>query len=358
MVVIFGVYKFSFFITRKLIVAREKWQEETREKFLKYTRRGLKILFVILSSFVIGNFMGEEMVRYLTGFWKIVGTPFYEAGSSRISIVTVLLTIPVFMASSWLAKKVKVFLEKSVLNSLNIQASSKFSISKLGKLGSMVIFIIVGLSFIGIDFSAIVVILGVLGIGVGFGLQGIVANFFSGLVMFFERPVKEGDRIIINGVEGDVYKIRMLSTVVTTLNNESIFVPNAQLMGSHIHNYSYQNPKIIIVNKIDVSYDTDIEEAMKVLVRIGELNPYSMPKPEPEVRLNNFGDSGITLELRTWIHFANNKYKALSWTNLHIWKSFKEHHITIPYPQIDLHVKEPGNQPPLLQGKASGDKAP
>jgi potassium-dependent mechanosensitive channel len=131
-----------------------------------------------------------------------------------------------------------------------------------------------GLSIIGIDLSALTVIFGVLGIGLGFGLQNVVSNFFSGLIIIITRPVKEGDRILVNGIEGTILQIRILATVINTLTNESIIVPNSKLVQESVHNFSFYDPSIIIKNDIGVSYSSDVDQVLSVLQGVAEGNPF------------------------------------------------------------------------------------
>jgi len=160
-------------------------------------------------------------------------------------------------------------------------------------------------------------------------------------LIFFERPIKEGDRILVNELEGDVIQIKLRSTVINTLTNETIIVPNSQLVGNSIHNYSYHDRRIVIVNNVQVSYSTNLDRAMDVLAEVAVRNPSSLKVPKPIVRIVAFRDSGIEIALWTWIDEATYKLAALSWTNLEIWRAFKSAGIVIPFPQVDLHVKEP-----------------
>jgi small-conductance mechanosensitive channel len=203
----------------------------------------------------------------------------------------------------------------------------------------MVLVLLIGLSIIGINLSALTVIFGVLGIGLGFGLQNVVSNFFSGLVIIVARPVKEGDRILVNGLEGDIVQIRMISTVINTITNENIIIPNSHLVGEVVHNLSYNNPSIIIRNDIGVAYASDVDQVLEVLKGVAQENPFRIPSTEPFVRLKEFGDSSINFAVFTWIGSNRDKYEAHHWTNVEIWRALKEHGIEIPFPQRDVHMR-------------------
>ncbi|MBN2532293.1 MAG: mechanosensitive ion channel [Spirochaetales bacterium] len=339
---VFGIYilyKLLFFLVKDLILKPLKITIDTKNKIRIIIKRILRIILFFGFLLIIINFLGKEILKYITSIWEVLSTPFFTSGSTRISIVTLIFTIPVFFIASLISKKTKKIIDASLLKQFILDPSTKFSISNLIRYGLFTLCILLGLTIIGIDLSSIAVLFGVLGIGVGFGLQGVVANFFSGLVIFFERPIKEGDRIIISGIEGTVSRIRILSTVVDTLTNETIFIPNEKLIGNSIHNNSYKNPNIIVVNSVQVSYSSDLEQVQEILLSIARDNPYAIPRPVPEFRLIAFQDHGIEVEIRTWIRLAENKQVSLAWTNMQIWKKFKEYHIEIPFHQLDLHIK-------------------
>jgi potassium efflux system protein len=328
-------------VVRRLILRRFKIPEESRRTAYRRTRLALNIVVYVLLAFIVMSFFGAEIGTYLSRIWEVLTTPFTTAGSSRISIITILLAIPVFFVASWVSKLAKRFIDSALLSRVTINDAVRFTISNLLRYGILVLAILIGLSFIGINLSSLTVLFGVLGIGVGFGLQNIVANYVAGLVIFFERPVKEGDRIVVEGVVGDVVQIRLRSTVINTLTNETIIVPNSQLVSNPVHNYSHEDKRIVVESTVQVSYGTDLDRAIEVLEEVGARNPYAITDPPPKVLVLAFQDSGIALALWTWIGVATNKLVASSWSNLEIWRAFRKAGIVIPFPQVDLHVIEP-----------------
>jgi potassium efflux system protein len=341
LVLLFVVARVLLLILRRVILKRLKIPEEKKKKIYRYTRLVLRIVVVIVLLFILFSFFGAEIGKFLVQVWSILTTPFTSAGSSRISVITILLAIPIVYLASWVSKVTRRFLDATVLQQLTISDASRFTISSLVRYGVLILAILIGLSIIGINLSSLAVVIGALGIGIGFGLQNIVANYVAGLVIFFERPLKEGDRILVNGLEGDVVQIKLRSTVINTLTNETIIVPNSQLVGNSIHNYSYNDRRIVIVNKVQVSYSTDLDQALKVVLEVASRNPFSLAEPAAGARVSAFQDSGIELVLWTWIEEATNKLAAVAWNNLEIWRAFKQSGIVIPFPQVDLHVKEP-----------------
>jgi len=340
LVLLFVVARILLVLFRRVVLKRLKIPEENKDEIYRYVRLVLRIVVVIVFLFILFSFFGAEIGSFLARVWGVLTTPFTSAGSSRISVITILLAIPVVYLASWVSKLTRRFLDATVLRQLTISDASRFTISSLVRYGVLVLAILIGLSIIGINLSSLAVVIGALGIGIGFGLQNVVANYVAGLVIFFERPLKEGDRILVNGLEGDVVQIKLRSTVINTLPNETIIVPNGQLVGNSIHNYSYDDKRIVIVNNVQVSYSTDLDQVQKVLLGVAAKNPYALKKPAPGVRIVAFQDSGIQVALWTSIGDATSKLAALSWTNLEIWRAFKNAGIVIPFPQVDLHVKE------------------
>ena len=340
LVLLFVVARVLLLLIRRVILKRIKIPEENKDKIYRYIRLVLRIVVFIVLLFILFSFFGAEIGSFLSRVWGALSTPFTSAGSSRISVITILLAIPIVYLGSWVSKLTRRFLDATVVQQLTISDASRFTISSLVRYGVLVLAILVGLSIIGINLSSLAVVIGALGIGIGFGLQNVVANYVAGLVILFERPLKEGDRILVSGMEGDVVQIKLRSTVINTLTNETIIVPNSQLVGNSIHNYSYHDKRIVIVNNVQVSYSTDLDQGQKVLLGVAAKNPYALKKPPPSVRIVAFQDSGIQLALWTSIAEATDKLAALSWTNLEIWRAFKKANIVIPFPQVDLHVKE------------------
>lgn len=325
--------------SRKLLV-RLAVSRKARHSIASWGRgigRGLFALFAVLLA---ASILGAEMQRFLAAAFGFLNQPIYSSGNTRISLLTLLLAIPIIYAASWLSRALRTQIDRTVLSRMAMDHARRFSVSNLLRYVFLVIFALFGLSFIGIDLSSLVVIFGVLGVGIGFGLQNVVANFFAGLVIFVSRPIKVGDRILVNGNEGDVVQIRLIASIINTLTNETLIIPNAQIVGNPVHNYSYEDRRIILVNSVQVSYGADLEQVTSVLTQVGSVNPYRVSDRPSVVLVRSFDNSGITVELRTWIQNAQDKMTAHSWTNFEIWKSFKQNAIEIPFPQLDLHMKD------------------
>jgi potassium efflux system protein len=336
---VFIVIRVIRFITIRIIIKRLSLREKTVLRVRRYLKN-ISWFIVIVSCFlIVGIYFNFTIPQYINDILAVFQKPFFTAGGTQISIITLLLIIPIIYFAHLVSKKLKNLMDNRLLKRLKIDKSAKFGVSSLFRYLAFILSTLIGLSLIGIDLSALAVVIGVMGIGIGFGLQNLVANFFAGLVIMVERPLQEGDRVMVGGIEGDILKIRLRSTVINTLTNETLIVPNSDLVDHQIHNYSYKTPEIIIINRVQVSYGSDLERAGHILEAIAGRNPFALTGNPPRIFIREFQDSGIQVELWTWINNPIHKIEAQSWTNLQIWKDFKEQNITIPFPQLDLHLK-------------------
>ena len=328
-----------------------KVKEKISANIFIWCRRVLRIAaFFALIAF-IGSLLGTELANYMGKFIKLLNDPFFETGNTKISIITLLMLIPVFSIASWAGKYTRVVLEKSFVSNLGLDEAKKFSIGSITRYVVMTIIFLLGLTVIGIDLSALGVLFGVLGIGLGFGLQGIVSNFFAGLILISTGPIKEQDRILVNGHEGTVVHIKLFSTIVSTLTHENLIIPNSQLIENTVHNYSFDDRRIVIITKISVSYDSDLDRVLEVMEETVSFSKLIIKIPRPIARVDSFDDSGITMKLITWIGDISHKYEFMGWINLELWRAFKKEGIEIPYPQMDLYIKNENLQVPTVKSE-------
>jgi len=202
-------------------------------------------------------------------------------------------------------------------------------------LGSFVI-----LQTAGIDLSALLLVAGGLGIGIGFGLQNAISNFTSGLIILFERPVKVGDRIDVGGVTGDVTNISLRATTIRTNDNIYILVPNSEFTDSRVTNWTYSDRDIRISAPVGVSYSSDAVKVKEILLLVAAEEPGVLKTPEPEVLFEEYGDSSLNFNLLVWTReFITRPAVLRSNLNFAIQKKFREHGIEIPFPQRDLHIR-------------------
>jgi small-conductance mechanosensitive channel len=202
-----------------------------------------------------------------------------------------------------------------------------------------VVGIFIALEFLGIDLTALTVVAGALGVGIGFGLQSVVSNFVSGLVLLMEQPIRIRDRVTVENVEGNVADIHFRSTTIVTNDNISIIVPNSQFINQTVINWSHGDPRIRIHVPVGVAYGSDVELVTNTLQEVAAQTEGVLSQPAPEVRFNEFGDSSLNFELLVWSDNPPGHLQLRSRLNYAIDAAFRRNDIQIPFPQRDVHVK-------------------
>ncbi len=203
--------------------------------------------------------------------------------------------------------------------------------------------ILIGLGVAGLDFSNLAIVAGALSVGVGFGLQNIVNNFVSGLILLFERPIKTGDWIVVGNTEGYVRRIRIRSTRIQTFDRADVIVPNSELIASQVTNKMLNDARGRISVFVGVAYGSDTEKVRDILVGIANDHPRAITNgsmPKPYALFRGFGDSSLDFELRLFIHNIDDRLRVTSDINFAIDKAFRAAGIEIPFPQRDLHVRD------------------
>lgn len=249
-----------------------------------------------------------------------------------VAIVAILLSL----LASRLVRKV---LRRRVFTRLDLDKGLEYAFLRFVHYLILIVGIYIGLKTINVPLGALVGLFAVIGVGIGFGLQNIASNFISGIILLLERPVKVGDRLQVNDVWGDVTRINLRTTVITTPDNIVIIVPNSKLLENNVTNYSYGERKIRLRIPVGIAYGSDVEKAMIVLLNVAREHDGVLKSPEPKVWFREFGDSSLNFELLCWIEDASSKFDITSDLNRAIDHQFREEGIEIPFPQRDLHLR-------------------
>jgi len=240
----------------------------------------------------------------------------------------------------YLTGKIRQWITDRVLARANVDIGVRQAVGSIIRYGFIAVGFAIILQTAGIDLSALTVLAGALGIGVGFGLQNIANNFISGLIILFERPIKVGDRIDVGGVSGDVVEISPRATTVVTNDNIAVIVPNSEFISSRVTNWSYTNRDVRLNFPIGVSYKSDAEQVRRALLEVASAHAGVLTQPPPDVLLEEFGDSSINFKLRVWTRrYTTTPGVLRSELNYAILKKFHEENIEIPFPQRDLHIR-------------------
>ena len=240
----------------------------------------------------------------------------------------------------WLANMAANLLERRIKKLPNITPSMQVLFSKLMKILLVIIAVFVAVNSVGIDLTALAVFGGALGVGIGFGLQKIVGNFISGIILLMDRSIKPGDTIGVAGTYGSIQSLGARYVSVITRDGIEHLIPNEELIVSRVENWSFSGKRVRLRCPVGVSYGADIHQAIALCVEATEGQERIVDSPKPVCLLKGFGDSSVDLELRFWIRDPNNGVSNIkSAVMLRVWDLFHEHGIEIPFPQRDLHLR-------------------
>lgn len=272
----------------------------------------------------------------------VFNKPLFELGSKWISLATMVELMVIITIVVVLSRLVRHLLRTRVLARTKLDLGQQYAIARIASYVVLVIGLLIGVETVGVNLSSLAVIAGALGVGIGFGLQNIVSNFVSGLIILAERPIQIGDRVDLgNNTVGKVMRIGARATHVLTNDNIMIIVPNAEFVTNRAVNWTHIDPRVRLRINVGVSYSSDPHLVEKLLLEIAEGNPNVLKNPTPAVVFKEFGESSLNFELRVWAgDMAHRPGTLESQLNFAIWDKFKQHGIEVPFAQRDLHLKE------------------
>jgi len=301
-------------------------------------------LLFLLQVVVVG-----AALLYLSVVWNLaesIGQAWHAVvglgvtvGSTRFTVGRLLLAglaVYLAVAASWILRSL---LDRAVFEHRRFDRGVRDSIATLLHYTLVVIGVFAALSLFGVDLSSLALIAGALSVGIGFGLQNVVNNFVSGLILLFERPVRVGDVVVVGDEQGTITKIGMRSTVLTTFNGAELIVPNADLISEKVVNWTLSTPRARLVLPVSAAYGTDPERVIQVLEEVGKGYSLALDDPPPMAIFTGFGDSSLDFELRVWLEAFEQQLQARSDLAAAITRRFAAEGLEIPFPQRDLHLR-------------------
>ncbi len=264
---------------------------------------------------------------------------FFEEGRYTTPIKIIVALIVLFL-SFFIAQYTKKLLEEKAFYRLRLERGLKNTLSTLARYIVIGIAVLIGLGIAGIPLRNLAFFAGAFGIGIGFGMQNIIGNFVSGIILLFERPMRVGDVIALeDGTLGTIEKISARSTTINTPDEITITVPNSKFIEGRITNWTHPLTRLRGFVKVHVAYGSDTSLVKKCLLEIAKQNTNVRVYPEPFVRFAEFGDSALKFELYFWADDPGKRWFTMSELNFAIDEIFKKNHIRITYPQRDIHIR-------------------
>ena len=275
----------------------------------------------------------------LEGAMKGVLALGFNLGTKRISVGLLIVSAAILYGSflaSWVLEKL---LMDQVLFKSRMETGVRHSIARLFHYVIIFAGFLFALSTLGFEVTQFTIMLSALGVGIGFGLQGIVNNFICGLILLFERPVRVGDYIEFDGKWAEIERIGLRATTVQTFDQADVIIPNADLINNPVTNWTLSNRRVRLSISVGVAYGSDVSLVMKTLMACANAHSKVAKTPMPQVLFLNFGESSLDFELRAWVWDAGERLTATSELHQEIERKFREAKIEIAFPQLDLHLR-------------------
>ncbi|UCH85270.1 MAG: mechanosensitive ion channel [Candidatus Latescibacterota bacterium] len=334
----------------------QRHEELVRNRLLVLFRVGFVVLWVIevLNFLHIIDLVGGAVVAVLT-------TP-ARFGEVAISISDILAFIVTVWAAFWISKLLRFVFEEDVFPRLTLPRGVPQAISIAIHYVVLLFGFFLAVAATGIELSKFTILAGAFGVGVGFGLQNVVNNFVSGLILLAERPIMPGDTVQIGELAGEVKRIGMRSSTVRTWHGAEVIVPNGNLISNEVINWTLSDKQRRVDINVGVAYGTDPDTVVNILVEVGSNHPDVLKHPPPYALFLGFGDSSLNFELRIWTAHFDRFLRVKSEVTISVEKALKQAGITIPFPQRDVHlIPQDKKQSPVVSAKQArqreaGDK--
>jgi small-conductance mechanosensitive channel len=280
-----------------------------------------------------------RVARPIYGTVKAILTHPLEAGQISVTLGSILLFFVSIYVAFWVARTVRILLRDEVLPKMDLPRGVDNSVSSLSYYALIIIGLLVALAAAGFEMTQFALVFGALGVGIGLGLQDVVKNFVSGLILMFERPIQPGDVVEVSGTSGKVREIGMRATTLTTFEGADVVVPNGTLLSEKLINWTLSDMNRRIDVEVGVAYGSDPRHVLKLLQEIALGTPGIQPVPEPAIVFKGFGASSLDFGVRAWTHDFGDWVTIRTEMTARIYEALKKEGIEIPFPQQDLHLR-------------------
>lgn len=298
---------------------------------------GLRLMLVLTGIFALPLIWGVQTEVIAAAFSNALTG--FQIGPVKLSLLDLFWAVALFSALLVATRLFQRTLDHQIFPRTRLDGGVRNSIRSAVGYTGFALAAIVAISALGLDLSNLAIIAGALSVGVGLGLQNIVSNFVSGIILLVERPIKTGDWVVVGDYQGYVKKISVRATELTTFDRGSVFIPNSNLVANPVMNRTYADPQGRVIVPVGVAYGTDSQKVRRVLLDLAGRHTEVLRHPPPLVLFRSFGDSALQFELVAYLADVNRSLSIASDLCFAIYESFAEQGITFPFPQRDVSLR-------------------
>ena len=312
---------------------------------------GILVLAAIWATLLPGVSALERVA-----LWTTTDTEGTQEVVRTVSLLSVLLAIAIGIITLQAARKLPALLELILQSFSNTTPGGRYAAVTMLNYVIVGVGLIIALSVLGIQWSKLQWLVAALGVGIGFGLQELVANFISGLIIFIERPIRVGDLVTVGDWSGRVSRIRIRATTIVDFDRKEVLVPNKEFVTGRLLNWSLSDEVNRVTVEVGIAYGSDVDRAVEVIKRAVAEHPKVLAEPAPQVLLLQFGDNALNLSVRVYLGDFEDFMQATSDLHRAVNKACQEAGVTIAFPQRDVHLDVDGPLRVSLEG--AGDTGP
>ncbi len=348
---IWSIYRFFLFYAAYVIldgfnefmlnsdqVLKIKSIKKNKDEILSWVNTAIRLILVYyFLKEVFSLFRVEDQVKeFLISLWDFKISP----GQLEFTLGNIFTLIITLWISNLLSKIISSVLEQDILKKFKFKRGIPKTISTLAKYAVLTIGFLIAVAAAGMELQSFTIILGALGVGIGFGLQDIINNFISGLILLFERPIQVGDTVQVDQLWGKVKSIGIRSSVIRAFDGSEVIVPNSMLISREVTNWTLSDQRRRLEIEVGVEYGTDLSKVLKILIDSAKKHKSVMEDPAPAAWFTGFGDSSINFKLVFWHPEFDGSLALKSEVAISVFDAFEKEGITIPFPQQDVYIKE------------------
>jgi len=312
--------------------------ENSRDLLFFWLGVVLDFVVIAVACFAILPIWGVPRTDLTRGIGDVLAG--FSVGGVTISLVDILTALLVFFIAFAITRLIRQTLSEKVLTKTNLDTGIRNSLASGVSYIGITIAALLAVGVMGFNFQNIAIIAGALSVGIGFGLQNIVNNFVSGLILLVERPIKIGDWVVVGEHQGFVKRISVRATEIETFDRASVILPNSELLSNAVMNWTHKDKIGRLIIMVGVAYGCDTERVREILLSCSKDHPEIVSWPKPFVLFQNFGGSSLDFELRAYLRDVGSRLSVSSDLRFAIDKAFREEGIEIPFSQHDIHLRD------------------